>query len=95
MWTIIKIHGASPTFYVNQFEIFIRSHICNNLHDLALISDVANHRQLQIPDVMVFAFDIPFYEEAKCLAPLVDVPGVVANVFMNYSVITTLSHILC
>ena len=71
----------------NNLRFLSDAYICNNLHDLVLINDIANHRQLQIPNVIVFSFDIPRYDEAKCLTALMDVPDVVANGRMKMIII--------
>ena len=79
----------------NNLRFLSDAYICNNVHDLAVINDIANHRKLQILNVIVFSFDIPRYDEAQCLTALVDVPDVVANMFMDYLVMTYQSHVIC
>ena len=75
-----------PHFISKNLNYLCDAYICNNLNDHFFILDAAQSYNLNIPTLIIFEFDIPRFEEARGLTPLLDVPDVVANVFLDYSV---------
>lgn len=60
------------------------TYIVNRYDDMCILQDSAKKSMLPVPQLIVYSFDVPRYEETSKFAGLEACPDIVANVFLDY-----------